>query len=173
MSQIHTVKKVAPCEKCPNTKLFLIHIFQYSVQIQENTDQKQLCIWTFFTQCRLFISRGEEITSAEGTRQGDPSAMPIYTLGSLPLLNMTTTENTKYAAYADDISCVEILRNILTWWSKLNTFFPKIGYFPKADKSWLIVKPGKYEAAKSIFKDTSFNITNDGKRHIGAVVGTE
>ena len=99
--------------------------------------------------------------------------MPIYTLGSLPLLNMTTTENTKYAAYADDISCVEILRNILTWWSKLNTFVPKIGYFPKADKSWLIVKPGKYEAAKSIFKDTSFDITNDGKRHIGAVVGTE
>ena len=173
MSQIHTVKKVALCEKCPNTKLFLIHIFQYSVQIQENTDQKQLCIWTFFTQCRLFISRGEEITSAEGTRQGNPSAMSIYTLGSLPLLNMTTTENTKYAAYADDISCVEILRNILTWWSKLNTFVPKIGYFPKADKSWLIVKPGKYEAAKSIFKDTSFNITNDGKRHIGAVVGTE
>ena len=173
MSQIHTVKKVAPCEKCPNTKLFLIHIFQYSVQIQENTDQKQLCIWTFFTQCRLFTSRGEEITSAEGTRQGDPSTMPIYTLGSLPLLNMTTTENTKYAAYADDISCVEILRNILTWWSKLNTFVPKIGYFPKADKSWLIVKLGKYEAAKSIFKDTSFNITNDGKKHIGAVLGTE
>ena len=170
MSQIHTVKKVAPCEKCPNTKLFLI---QYSVQIQKNTDQKQLCIWTFFTQCRLFISRGEEITSAEGTRQGDPSAMPIYTLGSLPLLNMTTTENTKYAAYADDMSCVEILRNILTWWSKLNTFVPKIGYFPTADKSWLVVKPGKYEAAKSIFKYMSFNITNDGKRHIGAVVGTE
>ena len=173
MSQIHTVKKVALCEKCPNTKLFLIHIFQYSVQIQENTDQKQPCIWTFFTQCRLFISGGEEITSAEGTRQDDPGAMPIYTLESVPLLNITTTENKKYAAYADVISCVEKLRNILTWWSKLNTFGQKIGYFPKANKSWLIVKPGKYEAAKSIFKDTSFDITNDGKRHIGAVVGTE
>ena len=173
MSQIHTVKKVALCEKCPNTKLFLIHIFQYSVQIQENTDQKQPCIWTFFAQCRLFISGGEEITSAEGTRQGDPGAMPIYTLESLPLLNITTKENKKYAAYADVISCVEKLRNILAWWSKLNTFGQKIGYFPKANKSWLIVKPGKYEAAKSIFKDTSFDITNDGKRHIGAVVGTE
>ena len=167
MSQIHTVKKVALCEKCPNTKLFLIHIFQYSVQIQENTDQKQPCIWTFFTQCRLFISGGEEITSAEGTRQGDPGAMPIYTLESLPLLNITTTENKKYAAYADVISCVEKLRNILT------SFGQKIGYFPKANKSWLIVKPGKYEAAKSIFKHTSFDIANDGKRHIGAVVGTE
>ena len=98
--------------------------------------------------------------------------MSIYALGSLPLLNITTADNTKYAAYADDISCVGKLRNILTWWNKLNTFGPKLGYFPKANKSWLIVKPEKYETAKVIFKDTNLNITNEGKRHLGAVVGT-
>ena len=27
-------------EKCPNTELFLVRIFLYSVQIQENTDQR-------------------------------------------------------------------------------------------------------------------------------------
>ena len=27
-------------EKCPNTELFLVRIFLYSVQIQKNTDQK-------------------------------------------------------------------------------------------------------------------------------------
>ena len=27
-------------EKCPNTELFLVRIFLYSVQIQENTEQK-------------------------------------------------------------------------------------------------------------------------------------
>ena len=27
-------------EKCPNTELFLVRIFLYSVRIQENTDQK-------------------------------------------------------------------------------------------------------------------------------------
>ena len=50
--------------KCPNTEFFLVHIFciwtesgdllrksLYSVQIQENTDQEKLCIWTLFTQC--------------------------------------------------------------------------------------------------------------------------
>ena len=37
-------------EKCPNTEFFLIHIFLYSVRMQENTDQKKLCIWTLFTQ---------------------------------------------------------------------------------------------------------------------------
>ena len=27
-------------EKCPNAELFLVRIFLYSVQMQENTDQK-------------------------------------------------------------------------------------------------------------------------------------
>ena len=33
-------------EKCRNTEYFLVRIFLYSVQIQENTDQKILRIWT-------------------------------------------------------------------------------------------------------------------------------
>ena len=37
------------CEKCPNTELFLLCMFL--VRIGENTDQKKLHIWTFFTQC--------------------------------------------------------------------------------------------------------------------------
>ena len=45
---------------------------------------------------------------------------------SVPL---TATDNTNYAAYADDISCAGKLRN------KLNTFGPKIGYFAKANYS--------------------------------------
>ena len=66
---------------------------------------------SYSRETRLFISGGEEITSAEVTKQGDPTAIPIYALGSLPLLNIKTTGNTKYAAYADDISCVGKLRN--------------------------------------------------------------
>ena len=46
-------------------------------------------------------------------------------------------------------------------------------YFPKANKSWLIVRPGKYETAKGIFKDTNLDITNEGKRYLGAVIGKE
>ena len=103
---------------------------------------------SYSQEARLFISGGEEITSAKGTTQGNPTAMPIYALGSLPLLNITTTDNIKCSAYADDMSCVGKLRNILTWWNKLNTFGPKMGYFPKANKSWLIVKPEKCETEK-------------------------
>ena len=42
---IDTLRKM-----CPNTEFFLVHIFPYSVQIRENTDQEKLCIWTFFAQ---------------------------------------------------------------------------------------------------------------------------
>ena len=79
----------------------------------------------YSVEARLFISGGEKITPAEGTTQVHPTAMPIYALGSLPLLNITTTNNTKCAAYADDINCVGKLGNILTCWNKLNIFGPK------------------------------------------------
>ena len=38
-------------EKCANTEFFLVRIFLYSVQIQENTDQNKIRICTHFTQC--------------------------------------------------------------------------------------------------------------------------
>ena len=61
---------------------------------------------SYSRKSRLFISGGQEIISAEGTKQDDRTAMPIYALVSLPLLNITTTDNTKYAAYANDLSSV-------------------------------------------------------------------
>ena len=33
--------------------VFLVRIFLYSVQIQENMDQKKFRIWTLFMQCQL------------------------------------------------------------------------------------------------------------------------
>ena len=45
-------------------------------------------------------------------------------LGALPLLNMTTTDSTKQAGYADDTSYVGKPKNILSWWNKINIFGP-------------------------------------------------
>ena len=86
-------------------------------------------------------------------------------------LNITTTDNTKHAAYADDINFVGKVWNVITWWKKSKILAPKIRYFPKANKSWLTVKPEKYGTAKGIFKDTNLNIINEDKRHYGTVVG--
>ena len=50
------VKWLSLREKCPKTEFFLVRIFLYLDWIQENTDQKKLRIWTFFTQCIHYSS---------------------------------------------------------------------------------------------------------------------
>ena len=49
---------------------------------------------------------------------------------------------------------------------------PDYGYYPKDAKCWLIAKPEKEEIVKETFKGTSINITTQGQRHLGAVVGS-
>ena len=43
-------------EKCRNTEFLLVCIFLYSVRIQENTDQKKLCISALFTQWEIKLT---------------------------------------------------------------------------------------------------------------------
>ena len=57
---------------------------------------------------RLFIAGGIELSSAEGTTQGDPTAMPAYAVGGiLPLLAaikpITDAEKIKHVVYADNL----------------------------------------------------------------------
>ena len=51
---------------------------------------------------------------------------------------------------------------------------PSYGYFPKPSKTWLILKDKeKFYQAKEIFRGTNINITTEGHKYLGAVVGTE
>lgn len=68
---------------------------------------------SYIQEARLFISGGYGIASVEGTKQVDPTAMSIYTLGSLPLLNVATADNIKHIAYANYISCVGKYTNLV------------------------------------------------------------
>ena len=70
-------------------------------------------ISTYVNNCylkpaRLFVTGGVEITSQEGTTQGDPTAMPVYALGLAPLLlrlsDPLSDEKARQAAYADDLT---------------------------------------------------------------------
>ena len=43
---------------------------------------------------RLFITGGKEISSNDGTTQGDPIAMGMYAQGVMSLLNLIISNNT-------------------------------------------------------------------------------
>ena len=124
---------------------------------------------------RLFLMGGKEIASQEGTTQGDPTAMPAYAIGLMPLLEILQegllTQEVKNAAYADDLAGTGKLQALKKWWDDVNDLGPLLGYNPKASKSYLIVKKEKLEEAKVLFKDTGINITADGHKYLGGFIG--
>ena len=50
---------------------------------------------------------------------------------------------------------------------------PKIGHYRDLSKCWLIVKPQLVKEAEKLFKNTKISITINGKRHLGAVNGSQ
>lgn len=126
---------------------------------------------------RLFIAGGKELKSAEGTTQGDPTAMPAYGVGILPFLAMIRPEEdigkVKQMAYADDIGAGARLTVLRQWWNNIVEHGPSFGYYPKASKSWLVVKEEKYEEAVHLFQNTGINITTEGRKYLGGFVGKD
>ena len=128
------------------------------------------------TPSRLFVMGGHEFSSQEGTTQGDPTAMPAYGIGILPflsLINPSSEEKVKQLAYADDLGGGSKLTLLREWWSRVVEHGPKFGYFPKASKSWLVVKEDMLLQAEELFRDTGINITTEGRKYLGGYVGTE
>ena len=59
------------------------------------------------------------------------------------------------------------------WWDHLMQIGPEYGYYPNPPKTWLIVKEEHFLQANQIFQGSSVSITKEGKRHLGAAVGTD
>ena len=131
---------------------------------------------TYRIPLRLFVPAWKkEIASTEGTTQGDPAAMPMYALSVIPLIRQGQPFFQKGGQvwYADDATAASKLHNLKNWWQFLAENGPKFGYFPKASKTILVVKPQHLEQAKVIFKDTGISIDNGGTRHLGGALGTD
>ena len=47
-----------------------------------------------------------------------------------------------------------------------------LGYYPNPKKCWLVVKPEKEGRAKEMFAGTGINITTEGRKHLGAALGS-
>ena len=128
------------------------------------------------TPARLFVAGGAEISSSEGTTQGDPVAMPAYGVGILPLLSKikptSEPEKMKHVAYADDLGGGSKLEKLREWWDRCGEHGPAMGYHPKAPKSWLIVKEKDKKRAEELFRDTQINITTVGRKYLGGFIGS-
>ena len=75
--------------------------------------------------------------------------------------------------FADDVTASGNLEALRRWWDTLMQIVPNYGYYPQPTKSWLIVIENKLEEAVWVFGGTNIQIFTEGKRHLGAVIGTE
>ena len=98
--------------------------------------------------------------------------MAMYALGTLPLIRAVTTPGAKQTWYADDAAAGGNLRHIRQWWNRLAAVGPDFGYFANSSKSWLVVKEQHLAEAERVFAETGLRITCEGKRHLGAALGT-
>ena len=127
---------------------------------------------TYGGHSQLFVD-GETIYSCEGTTQGDPLAMVFYALATIPLSRACKVDTMHGDIwFADDATGAGPLLALRSWWDKLNGVGPSYGYYPNGSKTWLIVKPERYDNAMNIFSGTNVQITTEGKRHLGAALGS-
>ena len=79
--------------------------------------------------------------SWEGTTQGEPLAMPLYTMATIPLIKeLSSKADTTQIWYADDTVAVGTIANIYTWWESLISHGPACGHYANKAKIRLIVK---------------------------------
>ena len=105
--------------------------------------------------------------------RGDTPAMSFYAI-SLQLLitHLSGCSNVKLYWFADDATGVGLVEELKEWWDVLNDVGTAIGYLPNAKKCWLITKPDKEETARKVFAGTAVNVSSQGQRHPGAVLGS-
>ena len=119
----------------------------------------------------LFIS-GEVLMSEEGTTQGDPLAMPLYALATIPLIQQLPS-GVEQIWYADDACACGKLVALREWWDRLCELGPSFGYFVNAAKTWLVMKDQLFQDSISSFSESGIRVTSNGRPYLGAAIGSE
>ena len=80
---------------------------------------------------RLFVSGGLELTSHEGSTQGDPLGMAIYAIGVTHMLDMMLAamqnDHNKMVGFTDDVTASGNLEALRRWWDTLMQIGPNHG----------------------------------------------
>ena len=99
--------------------------------------------------------------------------MAMYSIGVTPLINDLQGPHIRQVWFADDATAGGSLNGLYEWWCRLKRLGPSYGYFVNASKTWLIVKPEYLDLAGEVFQNTGIGITSEGKRHLGASIGSQ
>ena len=93
-----------------------------------------ILINTYREDVPLFIDN-RCILSSEGTTQGDPLAMAMYSVGVTPLINDLQGSRARQVWFADDATTGGSLIGLYNWWCRLRSLGPSYGYFVNASKT--------------------------------------
>ena len=142
---------------------------------------KKLCpplatalINTYRSPSELYMD-GDVLLSQEGTTQGDPLAMPMFALATIPLIRSLhdAVEELLQIWYADDACGAGKINRLREWWDQINLLGPKFGYFPNATKTWLVTKEDCLSAAQAAFAGTNVKVTSEGRPYLGVPLGSD
>ena len=128
---------------------------------------------TYRRPARLILNNGMEITSREGTTQGDNLAMAFYAVSIKPLIDRLKAHLCHQPWFADDAASIGKLQHVKSWWETLLSLGPGYGYYPRPDKCWLILKDEtSKKVAEDLFASSKINITTEGHRYLGGTLGS-
>ena len=96
--------------------------------------------------------------------------MPMYAIATVPLVQRLN-KDVKQVWYADDASSLGKIDQIRGWWDRLVKLGPRYGYYPNAEKTWLVTKEEHLQMASDVFKGTGVKVTSHGRPYLGAPIG--
>ena len=133
-----------------------------------------ILINTYRKASRLILRNETEILSQEGTTQGDNLAMSFYAISTVLVHErLRTITSVKQVWLADDTAGAGTVNELLHWWNLVISEGCKYGYHVNELKSWLIAKDDRLlKLVKDKFCGSSIKYITDGKRHLGAVIGS-
>ena len=133
----------------------------------------RLLINTYQSHSSLFID-GDCILSKESTTQGDPLAMSIVAVASIPLIReLDELTDVIQLWYGDDTTVTGEMSELRKWCDNINTLGKPYGYFPNACKTVLLVREELYERACRYFEGSNVMIRTNGVKLLGSPIGTE
>ena len=100
--------------------------------------------------------------------------MAMYALAVTPLVQALRhcQPDILQVWYADDATAAGNLQSLFQYRKHILYLGPRYGYFPKATKTCIIVKPEFLESTRAIFQGSGVQVTANGQHHLGAAIGS-